>query len=267
MRPNLFQLGPVPIRSFGLMVLIGFGLALYYALSTVRRQAKNSKTPPVITPDHVFDWAITSLFVCVIGARIMYVLLDWHEFKNNPIDVVKVWTGGISIHGAIISGSLYMWWYCRRHKLPFLAFADIIATSFALGYAIGRIGCFLNGCCYGYACDLPWATKFLRDGHSDLWTKPSHPTQLYATGMNLIWFGILDRLIRRPHRDGQIFLTYLALYCVYRFIDEQFRKGATADIFVAGFTHAQVFSMVVLPIVLAFLWRLIKSPVAKAAEA
>ena len=286
MHPTLIHIGSIPIRSFGLMVLLGFILALIYAMSAARRKLQGTggrrqdagsalRTPiselttdsqpstlnsqPVnhqpITPDHVFDMSLAALFVSIAGARILYVLLDLNEFRGNWWEVFQVWTGGISVHGAIVSGSLFLWWYCRRHKLSFLKFADICAPAFALGYAVGRIGCFLNGCCYGYACSLPWASRFLINERTHSLTPPSHPTQLYATVMNLGVFLLLDRLSRLRHRDGQIFLLYLALYCVYRFIDEHFRKGATAEVFVAGLTHAQVFSLAALPVILHFLYR------------
>src|SRR2546421_1619043 len=246
MRPTLFNIGPIPIRSFGVMVLTGFLFALWYALAATRRRMGDRKPgePGVITPEHMFDFALMALFVSIVGARTLYVLLDLGEFSGRWIDVFKVWTGGISVHGAIVSGALFLYWYCRRHKLPFLAFADITAPAFAIGYTFGRIGCFLNGCCYGHPCDLPWAVRFVQDGHGTALTPPSHPSQLYAAAMSLIFAGILILWSHRPHRDGEIFLGYLAMYCVYRYIDEEFRKGATADIFMAGLTHAQAFSLV-----------------------
>src|SRR5262245_6065890 len=220
MHPTLFHIGSIPIRSFGLMVLLGFVLALFYAMSTARRKlavfqsqssfltnaprkSANSAAPSAhpITPDHVFDMSLAALFVSIAGARILYVLLDLNEFRGNWWEVFQVWTGGISVHGAIVSGSLYLWWYCWRHKLDFLEFADICAPAFALGYSIGRIGCFLNGCCYGYACSLPWASRFLISERTHSLTPPSHPTQLYATAMNLAIFAILDRLSRRKHKN------------------------------------------------------------------
>lgn len=252
------------------MVLFGFVLALWYAMAAARRRmaetAENGRstpapnaerpTPNPITPDHVFDMSLAGLFVGIVGARILYVLLDPQEFRSNWWDVLKVWTGGISIHGAIVSSAIFLWWYCRRHKLNYLEFADLCAPAFALGYAIGRIGCFLNGCCYGAKCSLPWATKFIMDEHSYQLTPPSHPTQLYATVMNLISFAILDRWSRKSHRRGEIFLGFIAFYSIYRFIDEYFRKGATATVFFWGLTHAQVFSLIVLPIAIALLLRI-----------
>jgi phosphatidylglycerol:prolipoprotein diacylglycerol transferase len=262
MRPTLFYIWSVPVRSFGVMVLIGFLLALWYAMSMARKKMAGRKAgePGVITPDHMFDFSLMALFVSIIGARILYIVLDWSEFSNNPTDVLKIWTGGISIHGAIISSTLFLWWYCRRHKLSFLRFADLCAPAFTIGYAVGRLGCFLNGCCYGSECNLPWAVRFIKDGREGFYTPPSHPTQIYASLMSLIMLVILHMWSRRPHRDGEIILGFFGLYCIYRFIDEQFRKGATADIFVAGLTHAQVFSLVVLPFVAYFLMRVRRGP-------
>lgn len=258
MHPILFHVGSFPVRSYGVMVLAGFLLGLWYASAAARRRLKGLPPgdPGAISPDDVADMALVGLFVAIAGARALYVLLDLDQFRGHWLDVAKVWTGGLSIHGAIVCGTAYVWWYSRRRRLNFLAFADLCAPAFALGYAIGRVGCFLNGCCYGAACNLPWAVRFHKEGEPGVLTPPSHPTQLYATAMNLVWFALLDRWSRRPHRDGEIFVGYLALYSVYRFIDEQFRKGATADIFFAGLTHAQVFSAAALPVFLIILWRM-----------
>ena len=258
MRPTLIEIAGVPIRSFGLMVLLGFSAGLAYAMAVVRRRMKGRKPdePGLITPDHVFDMALVALFVSIAGARLLYVLLSPGEFRRNPLEIFKVWSGGISVHGAIVAGILYLWWYCRRHKLSFLEFADLGGPGFALGYAIGRIGCYLNGCCYGRECDLPWATRFLANEQTHQWTPPSHPTQLYATLMNLAFFGILHLWNSRPHPRGAVFLGYLALYSIYRFIDEVFRAGATSTYWRYGLTHAQAFSLLSLPIILFFLARL-----------
>jgi phosphatidylglycerol:prolipoprotein diacylglycerol transferase len=258
MRPTLIEIAGIPIRSFGLMVLLGFGLALVYAMAMARRgmRGRDAKEKGLITPDHVFDMSLIALFVSIAGARLLYVILSPGEFKRNPWEVFKVWSGGISVHGAIMAAILYLWWYSRRNNIDFLKFADLGAPAFALGYAVGRIGCFLNGCCYGSECDLPWATRFLANEHTGMWTPPSHPAQLYATLMNLGIFGALHFWNQRPHPRGAVFLGYLALYSIYRFIDEIFRAGATSTIWRFGLTHAQAFSLMSLPVILFFLIRI-----------
>jgi len=154
--------------------------------------------------------------------------------------VLKIWEGGLSFVGGPLFAFAYLWWFCRKHNLSFLAFADICAPGFALGHAFGRVGCFLGGCCYGRECDLPWAIRFHPNGDIALLTPPSHPTQLYASVACLIIFFRLNSSQRRPHRPGEILLSYLILYGCWRFVEESLRRGATADVFCFGFTHMQV---------------------------
>jgi phosphatidylglycerol:prolipoprotein diacylglycerol transferase len=268
MRPTLFTIGSFPVHSFGVMVLIAFLLGLWYTMARARKRmaGKDPKAPGVITPEHVFDFALTALFVCILGARVLYIALDWNEFAGRWMDVFKIWTGGLTIIGSLIVAPFYLWWYCRRHKLAFLEFADLCAPGFALGNAIGRIGCLLNGCCYGAVCSLPWAVRFADEKHPGFLTPPSHPTQIYETLLNLIAFGLLHLWSQRPHRRGEIMLGFFSFYCVSRFITEQFRKGATADVpFHFGpisLTDTQLFCAILLPILLFFLFRLRRAPLA-----
>ncbi len=264
MHPILFHVGPFPVRAYGVMILIGFFLALRYAMSEARWMARtplggsSSSMPPVsdaqggITPDHVFDMAIFGLVAGLIGTRVVYVALNWSAFAANPVEALKIWTGGLSFIGAPIFGFGYAWLYCRRHGLPFLKVADIGAPGFALAYTFGRLGCFLNGCCYGHACDLPWAVRFHADGASDALTVPSHPTQIYAAMMSIGIFVVLHRLRRRQHPDGAVWLTYLMLYAIYRFLNDFFRSGATSKVIAFGLTDGQLVAIVAFP-VLAFL--------------
>jgi phosphatidylglycerol:prolipoprotein diacylglycerol transferase len=263
MRPILFYLGPVPIRSYGFMVFVGFVLALFYTRAMVSRrlaqdaQSPKPKTQNPVTPDHITSMALIALWVGIIGARILFVIMDWDEYSNRPGDIVKIWQGGMTAYGAIIFGLIYMRCYCWRNNLNFMEVADIVAPGIALVYGIGRIGCFLNGCCYGAPSNVPWAVSFIRDGHPELGrTPPSHPAQLYSATMNLVIFGILHFWSKRPYKRGEIFLGYLALFFIYRTIYEQFRKGFTADVFILGLTHAQLFNMICLPVVLFLIWRL-----------
>lgn len=276
MHPDLIRIGSFRLPSFGAMVLVGFLIGLAYTMVSARRllrqeikdEGRGLDSPGVITPEHVFDFSLGALFACIVGARLLYIALDWNEFQGRWMDIFKIWTGGITVIGALITGPLYALWFSRRHKLPFKKFADLCAPGFVLGNGIGRIGCFLNGCCYGHACDLPWGVRFADEKHPGYLTPPSHPAQLYDFGLNFCSFLVLHFWSRRPHKAGEIFLGFILCNCVTRFIDEQFRKGATADVPVPlnlpgiapGLTHTQVFILFVLPITLFFFWRLRNSP-------
>lgn len=249
MHPTLFHLGPLPIRSYGVMVLIGFLLGLWYATSRARQLHEHHPDDKGIpSSENVFDYAIAALVLAIIGARVLYVLLDYSEFRGHPIDMLKTWTGGMSIYGSIVVGIAWTWIYCKRKGFRFGVLGDMLAPSFALGYAFGRIGCFLNGCCYGHACSMPWGVRFVSEGPWPTLTPPSHPTQLYATAFNLAWFALLHAWSKRRHPEGALFVGYLAMYSIYRYIDEEFRKGATASIMAFGLTHAQAFSLIVFPL-------------------
>jgi phosphatidylglycerol:prolipoprotein diacylglycerol transferase len=245
MHPELLKIGGFTLHSFGVMILLGFQAGLAYAMQFAKRSKRAVETG--VTPDHVFNFAMGSLFLGIVGARILYILLNRREFDGTLLSLAAVWKGGISVHGAIVASILFMVWFTRRYRLNMLVLADLVTPGFCIGYAVGRIGCFLNGCCHGHACDLPWAVRFhVGESSSGALTPPSHPTQLYATAMNLGFLWVLHRWSFRPRRDGEMFVGYLLFYAVYRFIDEQFRRGATARVLMLGLTEAQVFSLVML---------------------
>ncbi|HSV74713.1 MAG TPA: prolipoprotein diacylglyceryl transferase [Chthonomonadales bacterium] len=269
MHPILFEIGPLQVRAYGTAVLVGFLVGLAYAVAAARRQL--ARRPPrgchPITPEHTFDFAVGALLVSVLGARALYVALDWHEFRDNPLEVLRFWTGGLSVHGAILAGLAYMAWFCRRRKLSFPGLADICAPAFTLGYVFGRIGCFLNGCCYGAASELPWAMQFAAEGAVGHLTVPSHPAQLYAGALSLISFAILHLWSRRPHRRGEILLGCLLIYATSRYIAEEFRAGATANLLAFGITHAQAISLAAIPVLALLLVRLRRARVDPQEEA
>jgi len=246
MRPILFHLGPIPIRSYGLMLIVGFLLGLWRAARVSKRRG--------IAPEQVADVALLALIAGIVGARLLFLLLEvpesgWGVFAEAH----RIWEGGLSFHGGLIAAAAAVAIYTRRQKIRFLAMADLLAPSLAIGYAFARIGCFLNGCCYGYETSLPWAVRFLDPAKHEI-TPPSHPAQLYAFAANLAIFGILTRVERLKRPPGFTFFSYLVLYSVYRFLIEFVRKGATAYVWFAGLTHAQVVSLagvVVFGVVLA----------------
>lgn len=260
--PILFHIGPLPVRAYGTLIMIGFLVALRYIMAAARRRAaRDAESPEAsqsapITADHVLDMSLAGLVIGIIGTRVVFVALNWDLFRDNPLDALKIWTGGLSFIGGPLFGFAYAWWYCRRHRLSFRAVADIGSPGFALAYAFGRIGCFLNGCCYGHACSLPWAVRFEADGVPGALTPPSHPAQLYASAMSLVIFAVLHRMLRRAHRDGAVTLVYFILYATYRFINDFFRSGATSKTVVLGLTDGQAVALVAAPVLLALLFRL-----------
>lgn len=243
MHPVLFHIGSYPVRSYGVLLITGFLLGMWRAMRVCARRMRNEPegSPRRISPDQLFDFAMVALLLGILGARILFVILNWFPsndnpsgFASNPINALKIWQGGLSLHGGLAFGILYLIWYTRRHKLSVYALGDLCAPSWALAYVFGRIGCFLNGCCYGGTCDprLPWATRF-HDQHYEFGitapTPPSHPTQIYAAIFNVAFFFFLVAWEKRPRRDGEMFYGYLALYGVYRYINDIFRVGGTAS--------------------------------------
>ena len=270
MRPILFQLGKLTIRSYGVLLITGFLVGLWRGMRLCSRRVANEPvgSPRRITPDQLFDFSILALLLGILGARALFVILNWGPskeggsgFSSHPVDAFKLWEGGLSLHGALFVGILFLIWWSRKHKVSMPAFADICTPSFAIAYVFGRIGCFLNGCCYGGTCDprLPWAVKF-HDEHypgSGVLTPPSHPTQLYAVLFNVVFFVLLIFWEKQPRRDGEMFFGYLAMYGVYRFIVDIFRVGGTSAYISPNYSIslAQVASIVMVAIGIAgILW-------------
>ena len=230
MHPTLFHIGTLPVRSYGTMVIIGFLLALWRTMKVCERRMKTEPegSPRRIHPEAIFDLGLLCLLSGLFGARLLYVLLDFKNFVKNPLSLFHFWEGGLSLHGSLIGGIIALIVYSRRKKLSLPVVLDVAAPTFFLAYAFGRIGCFLNGCCYGGTCSLPWATQFPDENHPGALTPPSHPIQLYATIISLCIFTFLVRWEQKPHRDGELFWAGIGLYGIYRFCIEFLRVGATS---------------------------------------
>ena len=161
----------------------------------------------------------------IAGARLLYVISYWPErFAGQPLsELFMVWNGGLVYYGGFIGAALACIVYARVRKLPLWKLADVMAPSVALGSAFGRIGCFLNGCCYGRACHLPWAVTFPETARGAPPGVPLHPTQIYDSLLNLALYGGLAWLYRRKKFDGQVFASYLVGYALLRSFVEAFR--------------------------------------------
>ncbi|MDH7577896.1 MAG: prolipoprotein diacylglyceryl transferase [Bacillota bacterium] len=214
MHPVLFQLGGLRVYSYGFFVALGLLAAVWWLAKKV---AKEGRSPQI-----VIDLALLVLIAGVIGARLAFILLyDPGFYLSHPWHIFMLQEGGLAFYGALVFGLATAFFYLRIARLSVLSFFDLASPALALGYAIARIGCFLNGCCYGKPTELPWGVVFT--AVDDL---PRHPTQLYSLLAGLSIFMILEFFIPRARFRGQIFSLLLILYGLSRALIELFRENA-----------------------------------------
>ncbi len=224
MHPTLFKIGPITLHSYGLMITIAFIVAIWLAA----RRARAAKLG-----DHfALDISFILIIVSLASARLTYVVLHWDEFAEYPLDIISpvqhtgtIGIAGLVLLGGVIGGIIATIIYVRVKKLPLFLVLDVLVPSLAIGIAVGRIGCFLNGCCFGMPTDLPWGCVFPRESFagSVYPHTPIHPTQLYAMGLMILIFVGLLYFDRRPHPQGQTFALFLIAYGVARFWVEGLR--------------------------------------------
>jgi len=246
MRSTLFTIFGLKIRAYGTMLALGFALGVWRAVRISRKRYG-------IEPERVYDLALVLLISALIGARAVFIVLN--PSTEHWRDFLAVWEGGLSFHGGVAFAMIGGYIYTRVAKLSYWRCGDLLAPSVAIGYACTRIGCFLNGCCYGRPTSLPWGVRFAENG---VLTPPSHPTQLYAVAANLVIFVILARLEKLNRKPGFVFVSYLGLYSVYRFLIEFLRSGYSAQLWELGLTQAQWASaaiFVIVAVVLATVYR------------
>jgi phosphatidylglycerol:prolipoprotein diacylglycerol transferase len=246
MRSILFHLGPIPVHAYGFMLMLGFAAGLALAL----RQAPRYR----LDPEKLVDLTLYLLIASIVGARLAYVLLDLPQnagdYLEDPWLLFKTWKGGLAFHGGLAGGILALLFFCRRQAVPWRRLADALAPSLALGYAITRIGCFLNGCCHGRPTHLPWAVRFL-DPVTHQWTPPSHPTQIYSLLAMVALCGLLLYLRDRRPFEGFLAVTFLIGYSVERFLVEFLRadlpdQPVSARVTATGLTQAQIVSLLII---------------------
>ena len=152
MYPELFTIGNLTIHSYGLMIALG----VLISAAALYREAPRED----INPDHILEAVIASVFFGLIGARLLYVFLNWSYFRANPGEILFAQFAGLSFFGGLFLGVFILYIWSSWRKIGFLKLADLMAPYLLLGYAFARVGCFLNGCCYGKPADVPWAVQF-----------------------------------------------------------------------------------------------------------
>lgn len=211
MCPILFHFGPVTVYSYGLM----FAVAVIAATWLLSRDAARQG----ISGEVIYDLAFWVVVSGIAGARVYYLLLYPETFQDNWLEIFMLQKGGLAFQGGFIAAVPTVLIFFKRKKLPPLMMLDLMAPYGALAHGIGRVGCFLNGCCFGReaGASVPWGLYFpVHDARL-------HPTQLYETfGLFVVYF-ILRMIQKRPHAAGTIFAFYLMLAGIERFIVEFFR--------------------------------------------
>ena len=249
MRQVLFRIPGlgVPIYGFGLMVVVAFYAAMTLAVWRARREKLNA--------DVIYDLGLAMLVGGLVGARLFFVAEYWGEKVLSVAEVFRIWEGGIVLYGSGIGAAVAFVLYRMFRPFPVLATLDALAPSIALGVAIGRLGCFLNGCCYGDFCDVPWlgvrfpknAPAWVAERAQGLiardapWSLPIHPTQLYSAFDGFVLFLLLTTYYPVRRRDGSVIALLLLTYPVTRFLIEELRNDEGA--FVLGLTISQAFSV------------------------
>lgn len=219
--PVAFQIGPLTLRWYGILMATAMALGLWLAYRDARRRR--------LDPDSMLKAAELALLGGLVGARLYYVLFNLDYYTRSPLKIFAVWEGGLAIHGGLLGGILVGGGYAAWRRLPVARYLDIAAPSLAIGQAIGRWGNFFNEEAFGTPTTLPWKLFISPVHRPPEYSQEEffHPTFLYESVWDLIVFGLLlvfrDRVARAP---GALFLTYVGLYSTGRFFTEALRTDS-----------------------------------------
>ena len=230
----------IPIRGYGVMLLFAAASGIWLSISRGRAMG--------FDPDTILALGMEIFLSGILGARVFYVIEYWENFfppgrslLTSMIDVINIPSGGLVVFGSLPAATAAAWWFAKRRQLPLLKLADCIAPGMLIGLAIGRVGCFLNGCCYGGPCELPWAVSFppgsppwvdqidrgilsqLPGEESQPWSLPVHPAQLYAAIDAALLAGLSVAYTPFAKREGQVFALILTLHPLSRILLEEIR--------------------------------------------
>ncbi|MFH1491540.1 MAG: prolipoprotein diacylglyceryl transferase [Pseudomonadota bacterium] len=238
MYPDLFSIGPLTIHTYGLFVAMGFTAGLLVTVKIGKDQG--------VSPQQVMDMAFIIILGAIIGSRLAFVLMNFSSYKAYPLDILKIWEGGLVFSGGLVAVLICMVWYLRRNALSYWAAGDLWAPGLAIGQGIGRIGCLMAGCCYGRPAEVPWHVTFTSPDALAPLNIPLHPTQVYAALSGLVIFLVLMFLRKRKKFEGQIFVWFLILHSTGRLLIERFRGDDRGLIPGAGMTTTQLIALLVL---------------------
>ena len=257
MHPSIFSLGPIAIKSYGLMLAVAFMAGIILAARRASKAGEN--------PDHIYNMSVWLVLSALFGARLYYVVTHYSEFRARPeitgltkvlmelrnmfwpvgVDGV-VGINGLVLYGGFIGATLTAALYMYKYRLSIPIYMDLMAPSLGLGIFFTRIGCFLNGCCFGKPTKSVFGLIFPFDSAAGYHYHNIHihPSQLYQSLMGLVIFGTLLYLERHKKFDGFLALLFFMFYAVARFIADFFRYYES-HLTLSGLSHNQLLSIVI----------------------
>jgi len=250
MYPRLFELGPITVYTYGLLLALAYLGGLQLALIRSRQRG--------LDPSKIMDLGIWIIISALVGAKAMLLIVDWEYFSSHPRELLSLAQSGGVFYGGLILAVAVALWYLWRHKMPMWTVCDVFAPGIALGHVVGRMGCLFAGCCYGKETSVPWAITFHDQfSHANVGTPlgvPLHPTQIYEAGAELLIliFLLVTEKRGRPFA-GRTFWTYMFLYGVSRFIVEIYRGDPRGTVLGGALSTSQFISVLLVPLSLIML--------------
>ncbi|MCX6112220.1 MAG: prolipoprotein diacylglyceryl transferase [Proteobacteria bacterium] len=248
MKPILFQIGSFYIPSYYTLISLGILLGIYFFY----RYSKKSGFPTV----YMLDVSIIVVATCYMGARLFHVIFESPQYYlQHPWDIFSFWKGGYVLYGGMLFPLIFIYIYAKRKKISFLNITDLLAPSVAIGTALGRMACLLQGCCFGCATNMPWGITFPEGANGGLTPSeiPLHPTQIYLMIVNFSIFLILNWRFKHKKFNGELTYWYLMLYAVGRSFVEIFRDDFRGDLFTPYMSTSQFISLIIFIIALGLL--------------
>ncbi|MFQ6949287.1 MAG: prolipoprotein diacylglyceryl transferase [Blautia hansenii] len=248
MKNDLFSIGPLTVHSYGLMIALGILVCVFMGMYRARKYGYKDEA--------VLDIAILGILSGFVGAKLLYVLVEFDSFLKNPMDVLG--SEGFVVYGGIIVGALVGILYCRIKKLPCWEYFDLLAPSIAVAQGFGRIGCFLAGCCYGRPTEAFLGVTFPEGSFAPAGV-PLIPTQLISSAGDFIITGILLVYSKHNKKAGNVGILYMLLYGIGRFLVECLRSDDRGTVGLLSTSQFISIGIILLAIILFFRHQIFKN--------
>ncbi len=229
------------VRWYGVFVALAVVVLVLWLLREARSGAK-------LSYNAIFTAVLVGIPSGIVFSRLLHVVDRWSYYSQNPGQIIG--TEGLTFYGAILGAALGIWIYSKLSNFQFGYLADLVAPAIPLAQAVGRVGCLINGCCYGIATSLPWGVVYTHPDSLGPLGVAVHPTQVYEIIYHLLAFTVLLKLRGRFKPEGSLFLVYLSLYALWRVGGDFLRVGTP---FLLGLYQAQVIGIIVLAITIPLL--------------